>query len=136
MHGRVLKITVVSAYFIVFFVTGVLTLYVGNLPANEVSLIVEPFHNVVFSWHLACWMVLGMIANYLWDLFGEKKGFADISLPALLIPILVSPIVFFAIWSLVQKDSSGMAKIDLIWPLIAFQNGFFWQVIFSKAAPK
>src|SRR5262245_1531708 len=117
---------------LIFTATGVLTLALGNLPGSEVAKAVSPFHNVVYGWHLAAWMILGMMANYFWDLFNAKKGFADVSLPALLIPILVSPIVFFAIWSLVQK-TNGLANIDMVWPLIAFQNGFFWQVVFSKS---
>lgn len=77
-----------------------------------------------------------MISNYLWDLFREGKGVANISLPNLFLPILVSPIVFYGIWSLVPKVAgTGFAAIDLAWPLVAFQNGFFWQVVFSKAGP-
>jgi hypothetical protein len=81
-------------------------------------------------------MILGMIANYLWDLFRSGKSFSDIILANLLIPILVAPIIFFGIWSLVPKGpGTGIATIDIVWPLISFQNGFFWQVVFSKAGP-
>jgi len=39
-------------------------------------------------------MILGMVANYLWDSFRAGKSFVDIKLPELLIPLLVSPIIF------------------------------------------
>lgn len=119
-------------FLLIFITTGVLTLAIGNRPNGELAIAVVDFHNVIYGWHLATWMILGMIANYLWDLFNANKQISDISLPALLIPILVSPIVFFAVWSLVQK-TGDLANIDMVWPLIAFQNGFFWQVVLNKA---
>lgn len=126
----------IGLYSFVFVTTGVLSLAIGNVPESELAKNFVAFHNVIYAWHLGCWMVLGMIANYLWDHCQAKKGLEDISLPAILLPLLVSPIVFFAIWSLVEKNDNGLAEIGMVWPLIAFQNGFFWQVIFSKSAPK
>jgi hypothetical protein len=118
---------------IAFLLTGTLTVMMASLPAHELSVSVSPFHNMIFSTHLGCWMILGMMANYLWDLFRANRGLSDVSLPALLLPILVSPIVFFAVWSLVAKDDKGLGELSLTWALVAFQNGFFWQVVFSKA---
>lgn len=84
----------VAIYVLVYIFTAILTLNIGNLPGHLVSVFVEPFHNVIFAWHLACWMVLGVIANYIWDLFGANNDFSGVSLPALLMPVLVPPIVF------------------------------------------
>jgi hypothetical protein len=47
---------------------------------------------------------------------------------------MISPIVFYGVWSLVvPKDGSTEADIQIAWPFVAFQNGFFWQVVFAKA---
>jgi hypothetical protein len=73
-------------------------------------------------------MVLGMIFNYLWDLFRSGKSWADITWRELLTPILVFPIVFFTVGSIWKGD-----PINFSLQLIAFQNGFFWQVVFGKA---
>jgi len=42
-----------------------------------------PFKSAIFGSHLAGWMILGMSANYLWDLFRAGKGFKDIRPPEL-----------------------------------------------------
>lgn len=122
-------------YALIFLVTAVCMTFIGNFPTHGFSQKIMPLRDPFYAWFLACWMILGMIANYSWDLFRAGKGFADFNLPNLLLPILVSPIVFYAVWSLVPKDSSGVAQVNLTWPLVAFQNGFFWQVIFSKSTP-
>jgi len=83
---------------------------------------------VIFGIHLALWLILGMFANYLWDIFRSGKSWNDITWRELFLPVLVSPIVFFSIWSIWKGDPTTFAL-----PLIAFQNGFFWQVVFSKA---
>lgn len=77
-----------------------------------------------------CWMTAGMISNYLWDLFKASKEIEDIHIPDLMLPLLVSPIVFFGIWSMWPDQ-----KIAFALNLVAFQNGFFWQVVLSKAGP-
>lgn len=86
---------------------------------------------VVFGILLMLCMILGMVANYLWDLFNDDKHWDDITWRGIAMPILVSPMVFFGIWSLWKGDPLSFAL-----PLISFQNGFFWRVIFSKAGPK
>ena len=83
---------------------------------------------VIFGFHLALWMVVGMASNYLWDLFRSGKSWQDVTFRGLFMPVLISPIVFFSIWSMWKGD-----PISFTLPLIAFQNGFFWQVVFSKA---
>jgi hypothetical protein len=85
---------------------------------------------VIFGVHLWLWMILGMASNYLWDLFRDNKSWRDISWRGLFMPVFVAPIVFFSIWSIWKGD-----EVSLTLPLIAFQNGFFWQVVFSKAGP-
>lgn len=122
-----------TVFLLIFTSTGMLSLAIGNMPGSELAKAVSPFHNVVYGWHLGTWMILGMMANYFWDLCGDNKSLSGASLPALLIPILVSPIVFSLFGRLFKKN--GLANIDMVWPLIAFQSGF-WQVVFSKATPR
>jgi hypothetical protein len=85
---------------------------------------------VIFGIFLMICMVLGMAANYLWDLFNAGKSWEEITWRGIAMPIFVSPIVFFSVWSMWKGD-----PISFTLPLFAFQNGFFWQVIFSKAGP-
>lgn len=118
-------------FFLIFILTGGLVVAIDLHPNSAVSMALAPDKPLVFGVHMACWMVLGMLANYLWDLFKAKKTLADVNLPDLLLPLLVSPIVFYGIWSM----WSGEQKISFAFNLISFQNGFFWQVILSKAGP-
>jgi hypothetical protein len=98
-------------------------------PATPSPLLIG-WPKVLFGFHLCLWMILGMASNYLWDLFRAGKSWRDISYRGLVLPVLVAPIVFFTIWSIWKRD-----EISLTLPLIAFQNGFFWQVVLSKAVP-
>ena len=85
---------------------------------------------ICYGVHLMTWMLLGMLANYWWDHFRGDKGWADMRLRDILIPLMISPIVFFGTWSLWPGREITFALC-----LVAFQNGFFWQVVFSKAGP-
>lgn len=122
-------------FFLVWLATGIASLVIGDAPASTLAIKLGPFQNAIYGWHLACWMIIGMVANYFWDFFNEKKKAEDFSMIALFLPVLIAPIVFFAIWSLVDKDKAGIVVINMAWPLIAFQNGFFWQVVLNKAKP-
>src|SRR5215208_8321443 len=73
---------------------------------------------VVYVLHLALWMLLGMTANYLWDLFRNGKSWGDILLRDLFIPFFVSPIVFYGIYALWPRREPTFAHC-----LVAFQNG-------------
>jgi hypothetical protein len=85
---------------------------------------------VAFGYNLACCMLAGMIANYFWDLFRAGKPIEAARLTEVLVPLLISPIIFYSLWSWWPDQ-----KISFLMSLIAFQNGFFWQVIFSKSGP-
>ena len=118
----------------IFLTSGVAVIDLGSFPDKPWSLAIKPLSNVIYAIHLFCWMVLGMVANYLWDLFRADKGLRDVELSKLFLPVLVSPIVFYGVWSLVvPKGGSGYADIQIAWPFVSFQNGFFWQVVFSKS---
>lgn len=126
---RALKI-ILTVYFLFFAATGLLiTLLANGLPALQ-SL--KPYFDQLFAIHLACWMILGMGANYFWDLFRDGKGWESFQIPKLVLPLLVAPIVFYPTWNLwlASKQES-----QIIYELLAFQNGFFWQALFAKAGP-
>ncbi|NTW83545.1 MAG: hypothetical protein HGB36_09305 [Chlorobiaceae bacterium] len=123
--------SVFAVYVLLFFLTGGLTVFI-SLDTAAVPAILRELQYTVFIWHLACWIVLGMLANYLWDLFNADKKLSDIRLEKLLLPLLVSPIVLYATWNLFVNTGK---EVSFLIELIAFQNGFFWQAIFSKAGP-
>jgi hypothetical protein len=113
-----------------FLASGAYLLYSVNIaPSGDVA--TSGWIRIVYVLHLAGWMLLGMAANYLWDLFRHGKSWGDILLRDLFIPFLVSPIVFYGIYSLWGSGTAPTFGLCLI----AFQNGFFWQVVFSKAGP-
>jgi hypothetical protein len=119
-----------TIWVVIFFATGLPFIFMEALPSSDFTKSVTPFSKHLFGLHLACWMIVGMVANYLWDLFKAGKSWSDISGRDLVIPMLISPIVFFGIWSM-WPDQKPLFSMNLI----AFQNGFFWQVVFSKAGP-
>ena len=104
--------------------------YVEIHPQPKGSGPLSGWPKVIFGFHLWLWMILGMTSNYLWDLFRGGKSWRDITWKGLFMPILIAPIVFFGIWSTWKGG-----EVSLALPLIAFQNGFFWQVVLSKAGP-
>lgn len=125
------KLKFVLITFAVLFVTtgAAVSLLANDWP--QVSQFKTFFHQI-FVIHLFCWMILGMGANYFWDLFRENKSWESFQLPRLILPLLVGPIVFYPTWSL-WLASNGESHITF--ELIAFQNGFFWQALFAKAGP-
>lgn len=125
------RLKLIGTIYILFFVASgtVVSLMANGLPSIQTY---KGFFDQIFEIHLACWMILGMGANYFWDLFREGKGWESFQLPKLLLPLLVSPIVFYPTWSLWLGSKQDT---QIIFELIAFQNGFFWQALFSKAGP-
>ncbi len=73
--------------------------------------------------------VAGMLARYFWELFQAGRSIADADPSLLLMPLVVSLMVFYPLWTMV----SGARGFFLI--VAAFQNGFFWQTLFSGLTP-
>ena len=121
-------------YFVLMIGTGICMILIVNADENSqplVALLVRN-HGIVFVWHLACWMVLGMFSNYYWDLFNMGKGLEAIQVERIMLPLLVSPIVFFPTYNLWLSSNS---QSYILFEVIAFQSGFFWQALFTKAKP-
>lgn len=119
-------------YFVVFISTGAFMVLIVNADENSVPWIglLARNHAIVFAWHLACWMVLGMFTNYYWDLFNQGKGMEHMEVPRLVIPMLVSPFVFMPTYNLWLASSSQSFLLFLV---ISIQAGFFWHALFTKA---
>ncbi len=75
-------------------------------------------------------MVGGMFARYFWELFQLGHTLAQADVRALLLPLLVSLMVFYPLWTMVSGTPKNFFAI-----VAAFQNGFFWQTIFSGLKP-
>jgi hypothetical protein len=88
------------------------------------------YQTFIYGLHIFQWIMLGMLANYLWEFYStNNKSWAGLSFAGLAIPLIVSPLIFYSVWAM-WKDKN----ISFVLDLVAFQNGFFWQVIFSKLA--
>jgi len=70
-------------------------------------------------------IIVGMVSNHLF--FNEK-----LNLGKCLKPILVSPMILLPLYSLIDgiETLESMKTASLC--LIAYQNGFFWKVLFEK----
>jgi len=67
-----------------------------------------------------------MFARYFWELWSSGKNLTQASVTALLLPLLVSPMVFYPLWSLLAGAPHSVFAV-----VAAFQSGFFWQTIFE-----
>jgi hypothetical protein len=75
-------------------------------------------------------IMLGIAARYL---FYSKGPF---SWADFLKPLCISPIVLLPLIGSVQAVKEFETMQVISFGLLAFQNGFFWQVILERAAPK
>lgn len=117
-------------------ITGFLVLVIDNTSDESTRWrkVLKRNDNVVFAWHLAFWMVVGMIANYLWNVAngeGEPDFESKKEILKMLMPVLVAPIVFYPTWGLWVNSNKDSRILFL---MLAFQNGFFWQTLFQKAS--
>jgi hypothetical protein len=98
-------------------VLGYVAFGAGNSPA---MVIVVMFLSVL----------LGIAARYFFYL---KSAF---SWADLLKPLCISPIVLLPLMSSVQTMKSLETMQVISFALLAFQNGFFWQVVLERAQPR
>jgi len=121
-------------YFVVFVTTGSFMVLIVNADENSAPWIglLARNHGIVFVWHLACWMVSGMFTSYYWDLFNMGKGLESVQVERLVLCILTSPFVFYPTYNLWLSSSS---QSYILFEVIIFQGGFFWQALLTKAKP-
>ena len=89
-----------------------------------------PFAGINITWEditNGLLMLVGIVAKEVWDNINET-GNVGVRLPKLIQALIVSPIIYAAVYS---NLSSG--PITLVSAALAFQNGFFWQSVFSTA---
>jgi hypothetical protein len=81
----------------------------------------------LFNLALFVAMLFGIFANYFW-----VHGVGWPTDPnAFWRPVLISPIVFLAVYVAATKQPKGLLPV-----LLAFQNGFFWQTVLEGARPR
>jgi hypothetical protein len=131
--SRALKVLMV-VYFVVLVTTGTFMVLIVNADENSAPWIglLARNHGIVFVWHLACWMVMGMFSNYYWDLFNMGRGLESVQVERIVLPLLTSPFVFYPTYNLWLSSSS---QSYILFEVIIFQSGFFWQALFTKAKP-
>jgi len=71
-------------------------------------------------------MLLGMAAKYFYDAIGEGSTL-NFQKWQLIKPMLVSPIVFAAIYGMFAEESSRVLLLTF-----SFQNGFFWKTVLDQ----
>jgi hypothetical protein len=69
-------------------------------------------------------MVIGMIAKVTFDILNSKEK-SPWRLKDFLLPIMVSPLVYYSLFQIVNVQVTQTGFIGML--LLAFQNGFFWQ---------
>ncbi len=69
-------------------------------------------------------MIIGILAKEVWDSINET-GTISIKVPRLIAAIIISPIIYAAVYSKFVQDELSLPGIAM-----AFQNGFFWQAVF------
>jgi hypothetical protein len=75
-------------------------------------------------------IALGMAARYILFLRGPFSWMSFVR------PLCVSPIVLLPLLGTLQSDVSLDSLQVISFSLLAFQNGFFWRVIFERAKTK
>ena len=119
---------------LVFFgVLGIAVLMQLSLHWRSLRTVEDKEHFIeilVFGLFLYVVMVAGMFARYFWELWSSGKNLTQASVTALLLPLLVSPMVFYPLWSLLAGAPRSVFAV-----VAAFQNGFFWQTIFEGLKP-
>ena len=123
-------VIVLLLFFLVLGIAALLQLYLHHrslkTPAERDAFL----HTLAYALFLFVVMVGGMFARYFWELFQAGKGLGDATVTALLLPLLISLMVFYPLWTMVSGSPRNFFSI-----VAAFQNGFFWQTIFSGLKP-
>jgi hypothetical protein len=121
---------VLVAFFAVLGLSSLLQLYLHWRDLKAPDARNEFLRTLAYGLFLFAIMVGGMFARYFWELFQSGHTLAQADVTALLLPLLVSLMVFYPLWTMVSGAPKNFFAI-----VAAFQNGFFWQTIFSGLKP-
>jgi len=91
---------------------------------------VEFLRTMAFGVFLFGVMVGGMLTRYFWELLRDGRRIAEADPSVLGLPLLVSLMVFYPLWTMVSGATKNFFAI-----VAAFQNGFFWQTLLSGFKP-
>jgi hypothetical protein len=75
-------------------------------------------------------MLMGMASKVMLDAMNRKRG-VKFNKHGFLKPLLVSPIVFGAVYGAAGDEASSILLL-----LLSYQNGYFWQSVLNKNAPE
>ena len=88
------------------------------------------FYSTVLGMTLFLTMVVGMIVKAIYDSLLNNEnitpGWDVLWRKDFILPVLVSPMVFGAIYGYLRDSPTNMLTF-----IFAFQNGFFWKTIFA-----
>ncbi len=100
------------------------------LPPPSMSAILISIGKVAL---LYCSMLFGMISDWIFKAIGNKTKMKDVTFAyiQLIKPMIVSPMIFIFIWSLLKEQPFGIVHL-----IVAYQNGFFWQSVFRMQSTR
>lgn len=103
--------------------------------ADDGSMSVEEIAAVFFCYGA---MLLGMTAEYIYAQADRGKRKLKFEPLTMLMPILVSPIVFIPMLTIAGDVATrgAFTRAQLMVYLVAFQNGFFWKGFFQQLRQK
>jgi hypothetical protein len=123
-------VVVLVVFFAVLGLSVMLQLYLHWRDLRTSEARSEFLRTLAYGMFLFAVMVGGMFARYFWELFQSGRSLDQADVTALLLPLLVSLMVFYPLWTMVSGAPKNFFAI-----VAAFQNGFFWQTIFSGLKP-
>jgi hypothetical protein len=85
------------------------------------------FFSVLFLVGAFAVMILGMVSKVYYDHLTKNMVF---SLSQIVLPMLVAPIVYGAIYASLKSSTDVIPAL-----ILAFQNGFFWQDVLGGIKP-
>lgn len=85
---------------------------------------------ITFGIGLFLSMIAGMFAQVIMSNYKAGRPLLAVSGSLLLYPVLISPIVFYVVWSSVASAPKGYFVV-----YCAFLNGYFWESTVSKVKP-
>ena len=115
---------------ILLLVIGLAVIAVDRLGTHETMAAAPPPFPLGTVGLLFVVMIFGMMAEYFYS-----HGFGKIDWSGFAKPFFASPIVFLPLVAANERAMTGLEVFemgDLMLFLVAFQNGFFWKMVFER----